>query len=159
MLRYVVAARDLEAGTEILTEIPFCVGPKSQSNPVCLGCYAFADGSTLCSKCKWPVCDPTCEELPLHKNGECKVFASANAQYQLNENSNCPSPQYECITPLRMLLAKEDNPIRWEEEIKSMEAHILERKEASPELWEIEKINVVNFIRERCKLADKYEKF
>lgn len=69
--------------------------------PLCLGCYTPADGTTLCSKCGWPVCGPECEEIPAHKNAECKVFSAAGVRFQSVEDATVPCPQYECITHLR----------------------------------------------------------
>jgi len=44
-------------------------------------------------------------------------------------------PQYECITPLRVLLKKERDPERWKREVEVMETHFEDRKKS--ELWEV----------------------
>lgn len=63
------------------------------------------------------------------------------------------SPQYECITPLRMLLMKEKYPKRWEEEVQPMEAHV-DCRQGLPE-WTSEHVNVVEFLRRKCNLANR----
>lgn len=117
---------------------------------MCLGCYEAVDGSTLCSNCQWPVCGPSCENIPAHKNAECLVFAAANVKFQKVEDPSQVTPQYECITPLRVLLAKEADPKRWEEEIQHMESHDDIRKKLP--IWEYNSVNVVSFLRGPCKL-------
>lgn len=65
--RFVVAAKDLEAGEEFLVESAAVVGPKHHTPPTCLGCMAHTTGETPCTRCGWPVCGPECQDLPLHK--------------------------------------------------------------------------------------------
>jgi hypothetical protein len=64
-------------------------------------------------------------------------------------------PQLNCITPLRLLLAKELSPERWESEVKLMEAHNEERRKTP--IWENNQINVVEYLRSACKLANGYD--
>lgn len=72
-----MASKDLDEGEEIFVEIPFVVGPKAFTYPLCLACYSawprLPDTHTLCSKCSWPVCGPECENHPHHKDYECQV--------------------------------------------------------------------------------------
>ena len=72
-----VANKELEAGEEIVTEMPFIVGPKAFTYPLCLSCYASWPPSlydkSLCSKCGWLVCSKDCENQPQHKDYECQV--------------------------------------------------------------------------------------
>lgn len=72
-----VANKELEAGEEIITEMPFIVGPKAATYPLCLSCYVSWPPSLnekpLCSKCGWPVCSTECENQPQHKDYECQV--------------------------------------------------------------------------------------
>lgn len=117
---------------------------------MCLGCYEAVDGATLCSTCQWPVCGSNCENIPAHKNAECAVFAAAKVKFQKVEDPTQATPQYECITPLRVLLAKEANPKRWEEEIQYMESHDEIRRQLP--IWEFNRVNVVEFLRGPCKL-------
>ena len=151
--RYGVASRTLDPGEEVLSEFPVVMGPKPESYVMCLGCYAPVDGSTTCSKCGWPVCGPECEKLPCHASAECQVFSSAGAKFQPVENCMDSCPQLNCIAPLRLLLSKDSNPERWETEVKFMEAHNEERKNIY--VWENNQINVVDYLRNACKLADR----
>ncbi|KAI4472100.1 set and mynd domain containing arthropod-specific member 4 isoform a [Holotrichia oblita] len=90
--------------------------------------YAYIDCSNLCSTCGWPVCDVDCEVVPAHKDAECGVFANAKVKFTPVENTYEPGLQYECITPLRVLLATERDKDRWENQVKCMETHTEERK-------------------------------
>jgi hypothetical protein len=64
-------------------------------------------------------------------------------------------PQLNCITPLRLLLARELNPERWESEVKILDAHNEERRKTP--IWENNQINIVEYLRGACKLADRYD--
>lgn len=134
--------------------MPVVIGPKSGSPLLCLGCYIPVDGSVLCTKCAWPLCCPECGENSYHKQAECEIFSTAGVSFQPQENPMMPSPQYECITPLRLLLTKEKDPTRWKEEVEKMESHKADRKELPD--WEIEHVNIVNFLIEKCKLGNRY---
>lgn len=153
--RYGVVTRTLEPGECVLTEFPVVIGPKPHTYVMCLGCYAAVDGSTLCSSCGWPVCGPECEAAPCHANAECPVFKSARVRFQSVENCTDACPQLNCVTPLRLLLAKESNPERWESEVKIMESHN-EKRRKTP-LWENNQINIVEYLRGACKLADRFD--
>lgn len=43
--RYMVASRDLKAGDIIFKDEALVIGPKTITEPVCLGCYKRVDGS------------------------------------------------------------------------------------------------------------------
>ncbi|KAK3925491.1 SET domain-containing protein SmydA-8, isoform A [Frankliniella fusca] len=155
--RYAVASRDLPAGEVLVSELPFAVGPKLDTYPLCLGCLAPVDASAVCSACGWPVCDPDCERLPLHADNECAVFKAAGVRFALPAEPGAAAgtcPQYECITPLRVLLAKEKDPARWEREVKVLMTHSDKRK-ANPQ-WGANQVNVVDFLRKRCKLEERF---
>lgn len=122
----------------------------SDSPPLCLGCLASANCKFFCTKCSWPVCNAQCESLPAHKDNECKVFAEAKVKFQAIEDCKLVCLQYECITPLRVLLAKEKNPERWSEEVELMESHDDIRK--TKPIWQFNQINVVQYLRTVGKL-------
>nr|CAD7407601.1 unnamed protein product [Timema cristinae] len=151
--RYGVASRDLEAGKVVFTESAVAVGPKVDSPPLCLGCYAFVDGSSLCTLCGWPVCGPQCQDSPQHATNECPIFKEAGVKFQ--SDFNIPSPQYECIAPLRALLSRESNLDRWDAEVTVMEAHNSKRRET--DVWGVNQVNTVDFLRKQCKLADRFD--
>lgn len=138
-----------------MTELPVVIGPKPDSYVMCLGCYARLDGSKLCSRCRWPVCGPECEAAPCHAKAECPVFESARVRFQSMENYMDACPQLNCIAPLRLLLAKESNPERWESEVNIMESHNEKRRQTP--IWENNQINVVEYLRSACKLAARYD--
>ncbi|KAJ8931831.1 hypothetical protein NQ314_015228, partial [Rhamnusium bicolor] len=148
--RYAVAKQKLKPGDIIFSEKPFAYGPKSDTYCLCLGCHTYVDCTTLCSKCSWPVCGPECENLPCHKDYECEVFSKAKIKFQSVEDPTNVCLQYECITPLRVLLAKEKDPKRWEEEIQLMEAHNNIRKQRP--IWKFNQHNIVEYLRGPCKL-------
>ncbi|CAG9858601.1 unnamed protein product [Phyllotreta striolata] len=148
--RYAVAKKDLKASDVILTETPFVYGPKSDSPVVCLGCYNFLETLNVCSKCSWPVCNSECESQSTHKDFECETFSKAGVKFQIVDDLSEVNLQYECITPLRLLLAKEKNPTRWKEEIEHMEAHNDIRKQRP--IWNFNQHNVVEYLRSACKL-------
>ncbi|XP_018577319.1 protein msta-like [Anoplophora glabripennis] len=148
--RYAVAKEKLNAGDIIFSEEPFAYGPKSDSACLCLGCHNLVDCTVLCSKCSWPVCGSDCENLSCHKNYECEIFSKANIKFQAVEDPSDVCLQYECITPLRVLLIKEKNPQRWEEEIQLMESHNDIRKQKP--IWEFNQHNIVEYLRGPCKL-------
>ncbi|KAJ8953591.1 hypothetical protein NQ318_003014 [Aromia moschata] len=148
--RFAVAKEKLKAGDIIFSEKPFAYGPKSDTYCVCLGCFEPVDSTVLCTKCSWPVCGPECEGRLCHKEYECEVFSKAKVKFQAVEDPTEVCLQYECITPLRVLLAKEKDPKRWEEEVKFMEPHNDVRKEKP--IWEFNQHNVVEYLRGPCKL-------
>ncbi|XP_012268035.2 SET domain-containing protein SmydA-8 isoform X2 [Athalia rosae] len=163
--RYVVAARNLKPGEEIWSEKPFVVGPKASSYPLCLGCYSpwppagpESLDRPLCSKCQWPVCGPDCEALPCHKDYECKVLAEAGEKFNVSaavEGGNGNGVlQLDCVTPLRLLIASERDAERWRIEVKNMEAHNLKRAEQPA--WKQNHVNIVEYLRSRCKLDSKF---
>lgn len=163
--RYMVANKELQAGDEIVTEMPFVVGPKACTYPLCLACYTpWPPGpgeKPLCSKCGWPVCGEECENLPQHKDYECQVLTQANERFNmdaaLNGNNENGVPQLECITPLRLLLESERNVERWNKEVKNMEAHNKIRCQKSQ--WKSDHVNIVNYLRKRLNLDRFSEEF
>ncbi|XP_050101373.1 SET domain-containing protein SmydA-8 [Anopheles aquasalis] len=157
--RYGVAARDLKAGERLFSELPFAVGPKLDSPPLCLECCCPVDGGEggpRCPRCGWPLCeDCAAEAAPLPYHGaECAVFAEKRVRFQSVEDSTAGCVQLDCITPLRMLLAKEANPERWEREIAPMEYHDDKRREGAN--WKVDDHNIVSFLRNACGLADRF---
>ncbi|XP_060804870.1 SET domain-containing protein SmydA-8 [Amyelois transitella] len=152
--RYLVANKDLESGDLIFTDTPFAVGPKPGNPPLCLGCYNPVENS-LCSRCGWPICGAECEASAAHA-GECEVFANAKVRFQPVEDWTASTPQLDCITPLRMLLAKEKDPDRWHRDLEPMETHTEARKEKPA--WAADQVNIADFLVDHCKLGSKYDK-
>lgn len=163
--RYMVANRELQIGEEIVTEMPFIVGPKACTYPLCLSCYTSwppsPDNKPLCSKCKWPVCGLECENVLQHKDYECQIFAQANETFNvdaaLEGNNENGVPQLECITPLRLLLESERNVEMWNKEVKDMEAHNKIRIQKTQ--WKSDHVNIVDYLRKRLKLERFSEEY
>ncbi|CAK1587126.1 unnamed protein product [Parnassius mnemosyne] len=152
--RYLVAKKDLEGSELIFTDLPFVVGPKPDIPPLCLGCYCPVD-NTLCSRCGWPVCNSECEQSPHHVE-ECEVFSSAQVRFQPVEDWTASAPQLDCITPLRLLLAKEKDPVRWQQELDVMEVHSKARQQRNT--WRVDQVNIVDFLIDHCKLGGRFSK-
>ncbi|XP_037960921.1 SET domain-containing protein SmydA-8 isoform X2 [Teleopsis dalmanni] len=157
--RCMVAAEPLTKGDIIVEELPYAFGPKQNSDIVCLGCYRSLDfgedGDSMdrCYICDWPLCS-TCSDLQVHQ-GECEIFFQANVTFAGNVSEDGVCTQLDCITPLRILLAKENDPIRWEREIAQMEYHDRERR-ALTEIWNADRINIAQYLRGPCMLADRF---
>ncbi|XP_073955972.1 SET domain-containing protein SmydA-8-like [Choristoneura fumiferana] len=152
--RYLTANKDIESGELIFTDKPFAYGPKPDSPPLCLGCYCPV-AESLCARCGWPACGAECAAAPAHA-AECAVFARARVRFQPPDDWTASAPQLDCITPLRLLLAKESNPERWASELAPMETHTTERQ-ARP-TWTADQVNVVTFLLEHCRLGDRFDK-
>ncbi|KAJ0174527.1 hypothetical protein K1T71_009635 [Dendrolimus kikuchii] len=152
--RYLVADKDLDSGDLIFTDTPFAIGPKPDTPPLCLGCYCPV-ANTVCSQCSWPICSDECESSLQHA-GECEVFSTAKVRFQPVEDWTASSPQLDCITPLRVLLAKEKHPERWALELEPMETHT-EARQKRP-TWDADQINIAEFLVDHCKLGHRFDK-
>lgn len=102
--RLLVASRDLAVGDVILREVPLVMGPKQDTDPLCLGCYRRLTGSYRCSRCTWPLCGPQCEASAAHQP-ECEVTKAAGITISLNDTGGSQSQLYELVTPLRCVVA------------------------------------------------------
>ena len=84
-----------------------------------------------------------------------QIFADVREKFNvsaaLSEDLQSGVPQLDCITPLRLLLASEKNPERWNKDVKEMEAHNKKRSEKFQ--WKADHVNVVEYIRNRLKLT------
>lgn len=155
--RYLEASRDLNPGEYLFEDVPFAVGPKARSQCCCLECYTFVDGTsdgTRCEKCSWPICGDCMKlsELKVHKR-ECAVLSSAKCKFFNLKDPKATCIQLDCITPLRVILEKEENPQRWSEEVEPMEDH----KEArfNTPAWNADRQNIVGYLLGPCKLKDR----
>lgn len=54
----------------------------------------------------------------------------------------------------RVLLEKEANPERWDNEISKMEYHAEIRKNS--DIWNADKVNVVGYLHGPCKLKERF---
>ncbi|KAF6205254.1 hypothetical protein GE061_019422 [Apolygus lucorum] len=151
--RYAVTTKNLEAGDVILQESPFVVGPLKDSEFVCLACYKPLENPiALCKTCGWPICSEECSKNLWHKEFECSVFTNCRMKYRIE---HIPGPQLECITPLRFLMCIDRNRKRWATEVCAMEDHNTLRR-FDEKAWEAEGNNIVWFLRDRCRLSDRF---
>lgn len=153
--RFAIASRDIESGDKFFEELPFIVGPKPNTTCCCLECYspvnATSSGSR-CENCFWPLCEQ-CKNLsePLtHHKRECDVFKAAKCKFFNLKDPNDICLQLDCITPLRVILEKEANPIRWEEEVEIMEHH-RDKRFGTPS-WNADAQNIAGYLLGPCKL-------
>lgn len=154
--RFAVASEDLGAGEAFFEEFPFVVGPKPSSRCLCLECYRSIDAAngSRCKICFWPICE-NCNKIELkkyHKN-ECKIFSESKCKFFNQKDSDSICMQLDCITPLRVILEKESNPERWENEVKNMEDH--REKRIQSDTWKVDEQNIVKYLLGPCKLSQR----
>lgn len=59
-----------------------------------------------------------------------------------------------CVQPFRFLLMKDIKPDTWDRDIVPMEDHRDARQKLPT--WDIDNVNIVQYLRKHCKLADRY---
>lgn len=149
--RYMIATRDIQPGEMILKEKPAVIGPKMTGPPECLGCGKKLEPQKIgdqydfykCSVCNWPMCDSKCEKADVHK-AECKVMSER--KYKCTVKYDGPDrieAAYCVISPLRVLLMKENNPMQFEN-IINLESHLEER--INTPLYMVLRANLSTFI-------------
>ncbi|XP_058446372.1 SET domain-containing protein SmydA-8 [Malaya genurostris] len=157
--RYALADKNLKAGDVLFEETPFAIGPKLDSPPVCLECSCPVDGNASdqkCAKCGWPLCEECIakeNDIVYHRK-ECAIFVKNKVKFQNVDDSTASCTQLDCITPLRVLLEKEENPNRWNAEISVMEHHPDARKATA--VWNADHHNIVKYLRGPCGLKDRF---
>uniref|UniRef100_A0A1I8N459 Uncharacterized protein n=1 Tax=Musca domestica TaxID=7370 RepID=A0A1I8N459_MUSDO len=166
----------------LIEELPFALGPKCNGPVLCLECFCPIQECTAttgtgennvesneilpkttnknrCPDCGWPLCGE-CQEykenIKYHNQYECRVFRNGKVKFfNMLSNNRLSCPQLDCITPLRVLLAKEANPERWEKEVAPMEYHDKERR-ANADIWHADLVNIAQYLRGPCKLAERF---
>ncbi|XP_011292885.2 SET domain-containing protein SmydA-8 isoform X1 [Musca domestica] len=166
----------------LIEELPFALGPKCNGPVLCLECFCPIQECTAttgtvennvdsneilpkttnknrCPDCGWPLCGE-CQEykenIKYHRQYECRVFRNGKVKFfNMLSNNRLSCPQLDCITPLRVLLAKEANPERWEKEVAPMEYHDKERR-ANADIWHADLVNIAQYLRGPCKLAERF---
>jgi len=160
--RYVVATRDIAAMEVILEDTPDCLGPNYETEAVCLECLGRVDGSFLCHHCNLPLCSENCRDGPRHKP-ECQMFSTMDPKVEIKQYHKAPSSQnstgtvcyeYGCITVLRLLHLRENDPEAWAR-IQLLMDHDEERRKET-EYWSMFQRNVVNYLRVKGGLADTF---
>jgi len=127
MGRYIIATRDLKPGELILTESPIVIGPQAVTPPVCLACYKPVNGSYICSRCGWPMCNEACSTSPNHKP-ECEMTLARGHPMKIDiGNAAKPFPLYETVAIMRCLSLKITSPEKYKA-LLALEPHTEERK-------------------------------
>ncbi|KAK7084159.1 hypothetical protein SK128_004824 [Halocaridina rubra] len=157
MGRFLVATRDIAPGELLLKDAPLLLGPKMITEPVCLGCYRPVDGTYQCKKCGFPMCDSQCEKSEDHQ-AECSIVEESGASVKVSVFGEINS-MYECITPLRILHLRDNNPMIWNK-LMSLESHA--EKRTGTAIAAITQQTVVDIIHNRLKMeqfdADQIQK-
>jgi hypothetical protein len=109
-----IAKRDIKPGEVIFRELPCVLGPKITSQAMCLGCHKLLDplsGSFYqCSKCDWPMCGKSCENLSSHVD-ECRLMHEKKFTCSIRNTGKAKVETSYCvIVPLRVMLLKRTNP-------------------------------------------------
>ncbi|RVE45500.1 hypothetical protein evm_009839 [Chilo suppressalis] len=144
--RYLVAAKDLKAGENILTDEPFVLGPTSDSALVCFNCYLpLISKFLVCKNCAVaPICpgEGCPESFPKrwHSKSECEFFRNLKLMKSLNPMTMVQN--VGSLLVLRAILKKDTDPQAWAEFMK-LETHLDERRNSS--IWEYND-NTVKFI-------------
>lgn len=155
--RFASVAKNIIAGELFIDEIPYVIGPKPCTPPVCLGCYVPINGGIdgpRCARCNWPLCSKCYKAIDQsHHAVECRLFVENKVKFQDFPYIE-PCMQLDCITPLRMLLRKETDPHEWDNAIMKMEYHPKERYD-SP-IYRADETNVVRYLRGPCNLKERF---
>jgi len=151
---YVVASRDIKANEIILEDTPAVLGPNYETEAVCLECLSRADGTVLCHHCTLPLCSDKCREGPKHKP-ECDVFRQLEKKVSVsNFGKDTIAYEYGCISVLRLLSLRDNDPETWAR-VQFLMDHDEERRKEK-EYWKMFQKNVVDYLRIRVGLADTY---
>lgn len=149
--RHMVATRDIKQGEMILKEKPAVLGPKITCPAQCLGCGKKLEPQTIgdkldfykCTICNWPMCGPKCEKSEGHQP-ECKIMSDRKFKCKIKyEKPDKSEAAYCVISPLRVLLMKETNPLQYEN-IMNLESHLEDRMNTP--LYMVLKANLVTFV-------------
>jgi len=152
--RCVLASRDIKASEVILEDTPAVLGPNYETEAVCLECLSRADGSILCELCNLPLCSESCKGGLRHQP-ECQVFSKLDKKVSVSSfGPSTIALEYGCITVLRLLHLRDNDPDTWERLGFLMDHDEERRKEV--EYWRMFQKNVVDYLRFRAGLADVY---
>ncbi|XP_077295773.1 SET domain-containing protein SmydA-8-like [Arctopsyche grandis] len=141
--RYLVAIEDIKPGEIIFKDEAVVVGPKFQSELICLNCCKQIKSQFhCCSKCKLaPLCGTSCENTKgSHTALECETFSKLKPKLtvpMLLENLHL-------ITVLRCILLKNQSDSNNWKRLITMESHLEKRRRTG--IWKIhEKTSQVLF--------------
>ncbi|XP_069957592.1 uncharacterized protein [Cherax quadricarinatus] len=107
--RYLVAARDIDAGEVILREKPLLIVPRINSEPTCLACMKpLGKDWEGCNLCGGPLCSPHCAGT-YHGKKECILICRIGIKNSQNIES-CIKQLNILLGPLRVLLMFQESP-------------------------------------------------
>ncbi|XP_045774604.1 SET domain-containing protein SmydA-8 isoform X1 [Maniola jurtina] len=151
--RYLEAIRSLKAGEIVMKEAPLISGPSQVTPPVCLGCYKLLEeGKTVsCQKCGWPFCSEACTRNEVH-TPECYYTQQRGEKVSVS-TYGVPHPNYQCITVLRCLYQRDNNPKLWSK-LQALESHDEDRK--GTDKWDNDRKMVAEFIWKFFKLEGTF---
>ncbi|XP_046657363.1 SET domain-containing protein SmydA-8-like [Daphnia pulicaria] len=152
--RFMVASKNIRPGEIIFRDKALITGPKQGCRPCCLTCYTSledAEEASLfrCPGCDFPFCQEECAKSPNHE-AECLVLRRAQTHI---DDMNEFHPIYLCILPLRGLLLKTTQPKLFQA-FSELEHHNDLRRQSK--MWDVYQVNVVEFLRNSCHLADQF---
>ena len=108
----VIATRDIQPGELIFREEAVAFGPNHDTAPLCLSCLSPVTGEFVCPDCGLPLCDERCARGE-HVRWECRIFRERRNLVNIEDFSGSYHPFYQSITPLRCLMLKRDDPVKW----------------------------------------------
>ncbi|XP_059080183.1 SET domain-containing protein SmydA-8-like [Tigriopus californicus] len=155
--RYIVATRSISPLEVILEDDPAVFGPNHDTEPVCLECLVPVDGAYLCSQCHLPLCGDKCDQIRKYHARECQLLSQTPKGYKMRVDFNrvgkhpgmkAIAPEYCCISPLRLLALKAQDPELWDRVQMLMDHDDDRRKEE--DYWKMFQVNAVDFLRQIC---------
>lgn len=110
---------------------------------MCVGCLqGLPEELQLeCERCGWPVCTQSCQDAAEHQL-ECALTVARGSKVSL-QHYFTPHPTYQCMTTLRCLLLKENDPAKWQKLIQ-LESHCEGRRGSIQ--WRNDREGVAKFI-------------
>ncbi|XP_065370045.1 SET domain-containing protein SmydA-8 [Calliphora vicina] len=154
--RYLLATKDIKAGTTIFCEAPLVVGPKwyltekEQEVPVmpCVGCFTPCRmGAYQCPKCHWPCCSPDCEGLDnpnLHALECCILMLGSGPKPAGDMNALLDYYRSDALLVLKCLILQRQNTKKWSE-LMDMQSHEEDRQ--GTELQEDAEQRIVSYLQ------------
>ncbi|XP_034238751.1 uncharacterized protein LOC117643780 [Thrips palmi] len=86
--KWLVAARDIPAGTRIMREVPAISFPKlpsgSEDGCLCRGCFTSVSSTSRCKSCGLPLCRQGCDPDGLHR-AECALLEKADFKSKVDK--------------------------------------------------------------------------
>jgi len=169
--RCVIATKDIQPLQLILQDKPVVLGPNYETQAVCVQCLGSVNGEYPCEKCNLLFCTEQCRQVyndqisvtdsklavktPAGHEAECSVLQGL--ERPLNVTQCTPGSvayEYGFITVARLLALRDCDPEAWNR-LQYLMDHREDRMKEE-QYWRMFQVNVVDFMRKRCGLKDKY---